>query len=319
MIVKIFANNLEAKLDSLIEQQKEMEFSMRDEFKSKTNEIEVSIRTIKRNMMFMNQARPTVEETAEFGDKSPLNKTGTLFDVQKKTPDDAPKDVEKDGTESEKSMNAESNIPKISNFNQPNISGQGLELIWDEIDKLRNKFDDYVHWDDFDDMGNVVDELQSKVAQITKQGGFKIEFIDGADEYTQSEDASPIVQKSDNGSIIGDDDNNELIYQDNMVKSIKKSISLINDRTSVDDILKDKQNSPSNLSPEKREMHSNRQSSKQKSKDLSPSKKSYFNPISKRSTKGTSKTIAEVRKIVEKWPKIEEAIQELRESEKVRF
>ena len=311
--------NLEVKLDAFIDQQKQTEYSIRDDLKTRISELDVSIRTIKRNLMGMGQPRTSAEDATDLNEKSPMNKTGTLFGAQKNQEDGSVKDGDKDIHGSDKSAHADSNRQRISNFNQGNMGNPGFEMIFDEIDKLRNKFDDFVHVDDFDEMGNVIDDLQLKIAQIAKQGGYKIELPEEMDEFSQSEDASPIDIKSEKGSQINE--NNELINEEPSSKSIKKAISLINDNVTDNDTLKEKPNSPTNATPFIKEVQSNNpSSSKIKSKDLSPSKKSYYNPMSKRSSKGsTSKTIIEVRKIVEKWPKLEEAIEELKESEKVKF
>ena len=49
--------NLETRLNDALEQLKEKDYNFREDFKNKINEVEVSIRTIKRNIMIINQPR----------------------------------------------------------------------------------------------------------------------------------------------------------------------------------------------------------------------------------------------------------------------
>lgn len=86
---------------------------------------------------------------------------------------------------------------------QGNGNLAGLDMLWDEIDKLRNKFNDYVHCEDFDEITENVDDLNNKLQQISKQGGFKIDFGEKMDDdFSPSGEQSPFATKSEKDSII---------------------------------------------------------------------------------------------------------------------
>lgn len=269
--------------------------------------------------MAMGQPHSATDDPTGANGRSPTDNAGNLLGTQINQEDGAGNNDDRDRSFNEKSAHGDSNRQKVSNFNQGSTGNPAFDMIFDEIDKLRNKFDDFVHVDDFDEMGNLVDDLHSKIAQITKQGGFKIELAEEMDEFTQSEDGSPIAAgKSDHGSQIHED-NDELIEGDASKNQLRRQLSLINDNMADNDTLKGKHISPSDVGAHIKETQSNNpNTSKLKSKELSPSKKSYYNPMMKRGSRGgTTKTLAEVRKIIEKWPKVEQVIEELKESEKV--
>ena len=199
-----------------------------------------------------------------------------------------------------------------------NHLGSGFDLIWDEIDKLRNKFDDYIHCEDFDEMHDHVDDLADKIMQISKQGGYNVQIRRNLDEFSQSEDTSPVGNKSDR-EVWEEDKDNDLV-SNGVDKNIKKALTSIKTDLAEEENTKDNQ-SPSihNLSPDKQQKSSKDSSPNlnSKNKDASPSKFSNYGRSSKRGGVGHQKTIQEARKIAEEWPKIKEAIQELKESEKV--
>ena len=166
-------------------------------------------------------------------------------------------------------------------------------------------------------MGDHIDDIATKLNQLSKLGGYKIDVRKRFDDFSNSEDASPIEVKSDRDAI-PDNIDNELISND-AVKSIKKTLTNININVE-EEKFKEIPISEPNMSPKKQKETPNDLSpslNPKQGKDLSPSKFSNYGRSSKRGSRGTSKTIQEVRKIIEKWPKIEEAIEELKQSEKV--
>ena len=138
--------NLETRLNSALELQKEKDFNFREDFKTKINEVEVSIRTIKRNMMSINPSKSAAEATSSVGKNDTVSKIVVPLDVQNKTVGQpTSKGSDKQELISEKSHITEEQQHNFEVQFNKNMHNSGFDMIWDEIDKLRNKFDDYVH------------------------------------------------------------------------------------------------------------------------------------------------------------------------------
>lgn len=204
----------------------------------------------------------------------------------------------------------------FSDINNPGGDGQnhenkGHDFIWDEIEQLRKMFLDYVHGEDFDSLANDVDDITDKLDQIIKQGNFQIEENDDEAE--------------------GDDDQVDGEMLDNLspanIKQLKKAVTThivtpneTEENSSQGAPLSDRRNRHKNKT-DKPILSSTQYQQNDKSDALSPTKISAFSKpgVGRKARKGNSKTLQDLRKIAESWPKLEETIEELKSGLKLNY
>lgn len=292
--IENFCKTLENRFNKSLEDQKEKDYNIEKALRDRINEIEISIRKLKRNMLMGADSSINISVPDP---SDPAPKMDLLSPKTKGLP------TTSDPNGNPGTLNFLDEVsPKNNSQNAQN--SVGLMMVWDEIDKLRAKFDDCVHCEDFDDIADKVDDLYDRLHQVVKQGKFEIEEGNRLDEeFSASENGTPIADEQL-------DQMNEDVKDPQIIssKSIRKAVTKIN--TDFDNDGKSPSVSPFTENPGIKKQSTS-------IKDLSPTKFSNY----KRSNRGggQSKTIQEVRKIVEKWPKLEETIEELKSSEKLNY
>ena len=134
--------NLELAISKNLEDQKEKDYHMTKEYRGKIEEVEVSIRKFKRSLSMGFGPNPEEQKEAEGG------KSSTLLQTAKKDQESLVRQLSdtKQGIPeiSKEILNTgpEEGVPAHSQANQYSA---GFSMIWDEIDKLRAKFSDFVH------------------------------------------------------------------------------------------------------------------------------------------------------------------------------
>jgi chaperonin cofactor prefoldin len=272
------------------EDQKEKDYALEKYLKDRIGDVEVSVRTIKRNIAL-----------------------GHVADTSKSKEEDLPTE-----NVSKKDESKTDNHFEIKQDYQPSpkISNAGLAMVWDELDQLRKKFDDFVHCEDFDEMADSVDHLYERLDEIVRQGGFKVEV-----EGEMEEEFTPEVDdegESGEVEIVKDEDENEQVEG---ISSPSKPSSKAQSKAPSKTLTKSHTIITSPKLPPTHPKFLKKQSTT--IKDLSPSKFSNFNRSSKsrfsrrNMPSSKNKLLRDLKTIGDAWPNLLKDVEELKEQSKI--
>ena len=179
--IENIVKNLQNEFERHKESQKEKDYNMRNYLNEKTKDIEVSIRGLKRRI-----ATGSMENTQE---------QPKILDSLKKEEIKSEKEENSQDILDKNTLVNHSRSPKKENYQ----NSEGIVMLWEEIENLRSKFDNFVHCDDFDDLADNVDDIRDKLQQISKEGNFNGEVKDRLEnQFSESERFTPENSQREN-------------------------------------------------------------------------------------------------------------------------
>ncbi|CAI2384524.1 unnamed protein product [Moneuplotes crassus] len=313
--------NIQKDFDKFQDSQKTKDYNMRTHLKDTTYDLEVSIKSLKRNLLALQNE---VHEINEAGTQDKLQEDQKS---EKAESTKSAKLSKKDN--SSKAEEPQNFTQKISSPTRKKATqnSNAIVMVWEEIEKLQSKFDDFVNVADFEELADDVDDLKDQLAQISQNNKSYLNVKDLADnEFSESEALTPAnvpigkeslekIKEFSEAKEAQNTPNTALkVFQDNKIKKISTEeqsegltptgglmtpgvARLNNDLTSKVKI----------------------QHFSTSVKDESPSKISQNRRNTRGKRGGSSKTLQEVRKIIEKWPWMLETIEELQSSQKLNY
>ena len=303
--------SLEENLSKFKEDSKEKDFNIREHFRIKFEDLEVSLRSVKRNI-----SSPIKEKKSP---KVKLNVSHVVASPQKQNEDNneikrsyTDREIDKDEVHGQLLQPL---LTDKSSDRNANANMNGLDLVWDEIEQLRKKFNDFVQFKEFHQLGTEMDDLNDKIEQIAKQGNFDVQ-IEG--ELDFEEDQSPTYEKEEDDAKENEEAKAKSSEHPSRPRLRKSSTELVNAEKEDNKDVSSMKNAKSDQHKGYR-TNQNFSNKAAEAKETPGSKPKVNTRGNRRGNRGNSKTLLELKRIAEAWPIVHSTIDELKSAQKLNY